>query len=255
MNQAACSLVGHAAARIRCRIHLVLQAVAPRSGGCDAAAMSRLLLAASCLLVAGCTSLQRYGTARTLAPSEVSVHAAVDVVEGYEPQLGETFDAALPAAPRLGVRFGVAGWTEVGLELAPVHGTFDVKQQLVRSSRFDLALAPALTAGWIDDTQLEGLVLVQLPVLFGIHATDWLTVVPQVSAGYGWREAERLWPEDRAWQGSALVGGGLGLFLRIADAFALQPLVGITFEPDSGYRYTSGGLALFYGAQPGRGAR
>jgi len=30
-------------------------------------------------------------------------------------------------------------------------------------------------------------VIAQLPVLLGIHATDWLTIVPHVAAGYGTR--------------------------------------------------------------------
>lgn len=210
------------------------------------------------LLLAGCTSMQRYGEARTMPAGALAFSAAWDLVEGYEPQLEETFDPSFPGGtPRVGLRYGLAGGTEVGLEAGALHGTVDLKQELLRSRIFDLALAPALTAGWQGLDAMEPVVLGQLPLLVGLHATDWLTFVPQVGAGYGWRRVESeffLPARPTRWVGSALLSGGLGVLFRLGDHVALQPLATVHVEVASGYRYTTGGIGFFYGGLPERGA-
>jgi len=93
-----------------------------------------LLLGLGPGLLAGCVPVHRYGTARTLPEGKVSVVAALDLVQGYEPQLEEEFAATFPVgAPRVGVHVGVAERTEIGLEMGASYATLDVKRQLVRS--------------------------------------------------------------------------------------------------------------------------
>jgi len=202
------------------------------------------LLAPLLVLLAGCTSLHRYGAARTIPAGSFAMTAALDLVEGREPDVEEpTGDGVWPFAPRVGLRYAPLAGSEIGLDYGGLTGTIDWKQELFRSAVVDVAVDPAVTTG-VSAVQGDPLVVAQLPVLVGIHAADWLTVVPQALVGWGHREAEPMTAQ------TALVGGGLGLYVRLAEWIGLQPLGSMTVELDSGYRYLSGGIGVLVGAQP-----
>src|SRR5690606_17649754 len=105
-----------------------------------------------------------------------------------------------------------------------------------------LAVAPGLSAGWYSQPMVEG----HLPLLADLVITDWLVVVPHVSAGWG---AAYHRSEDELVHGP-LAGGGLGLYFRLGDSFAIQPAVSSTWDLDSLYVHRRIGLAFSFGPQP-----
>lgn len=206
--------------------------------------MVRLLVPLVALLLAGCTSLHRYGSARTMPGGSFSMVTAMELIEGEDPLEKEPPRGDfLPFAQRLGLRYAPFDGSEIGLEAGFVTATLDWKQELFRSRWIDVAVDPAFTVGY-SAGELDPLAVAQLPVLVGIHATDWLTVVPQASVGWGYRDADMM--DAR----TPLVGGALGLYVSITEWLAVQPLGGMTVELDSGYRYLSGGIGLLAGRLP-----
>ena len=207
-------------------------------------AHSYWILVPTLLLAAGCATFSRFGTARTGEVGESRWTVTLDGGEGSFD--GETPDERIfVPTPHLRWEKVLAPQWELGVE-AGVPGMVgaDVKRELLRSTWFDLAVAPGVSAGLYSS---DGPLLIgQVPIIADVVLTDWLVLVPHLSAGWGATFDDR---EDL--NHSPLVGGGLGVWFRLGDGFAVQPTVSSTWELDTLYVHRRIGLAISFGPQPG----
>ncbi len=203
----------------------------------------RLTLLGLALLASGCVSMNRYGTARTLDAGEANTSVTLDVVMGTGPVQTDTDIAALPA-PHVRHNRGIADGTELVLDVGlPATLGVDLKRQLVRSHRFDLAVAPGVSGSWVDSREV--FTEAHVPLVADLVVAPWLVVVPQVSAGWGLRNVDA-----GGLRHTPLLGGGAGLYFRTGDRFAIQPMASTTVELDTLYTHYRFGLAFSIGTQP-----
>lgn len=174
--------------------------------------------------LSGCVSTNTYSVPRTLAPDESSHTVAVEMFEAKNACVSNTpcqqgAREFLLATPVYMGRRGIVESLDVGVTLA-ANAAVDLKWQVVRSTHFDLAVAPAVAGPFVF--------AVHAPVLVGVNLTDWLTVV---LLG-GWtmllteQDVQVPLSDRNAFhaKGSALRLGG-GIDVRIPGLFALHPEV------------------------------
>ncbi len=124
---------------------------------------------------------------------------------------------------------------ELGIEghpaLASSLGT-DVKWNFVKTDVFDMAVDPGIQASYYDSCSTDGgshgQVYGNLPLLFGINASDSVSVVPTAGVSYGCTSRVSLFGTSAS--GAALMRGlmiraGLGLDFRVTPKFGLHPEV------------------------------
>lgn len=207
--------------------------------------LARLVLPALALLASGCVSMNRYGTARTLPEGEANTSLTLDVIAGAMPDANELEWTAFPA-PHVRHNRGLAAGTELVLDLG-IPGTLglDIKRELVRGRWLDLAVSPGISGSWLASGADGGAFAeAHVPLLADLAVLPWLVLVPQVSVGWGIASNG-----DRTLN-SPLVGGGLGLYFRLGDGFALQPVASTTVELDTLYTHHRFGLGFSFGTQP-----
>lgn len=184
----------------------------------------RLLTLVCGAALCGCVSTNTYAVPQTLAPGASSHTVAVEMFSADNacvsrvPCLQGAHELLLSTPVYVGRR-GLVESLDVGITLG-ANGAVDLKWQVVRSTHFDLAVAPAVAGPFVF--------AVHAPVLVGVNVTDWLTVV---LVG-GWtmlltEQQVQVPLSDRHVfhaKGSALRLGA-GLDVRIPGLFALHPEV------------------------------
>jgi hypothetical protein len=214
------------------------------------------------LVLCSCAGFNQYGTARTLAPGEanwaVSVDGATEAVHR------EKFELLVPV-PRLRHRRGLAEDLELDLALGVLLAEGALKYELAGNERFALAVAPGLSLGVFDDTTWLG--EVHLPVVADVVVAPWLVLVPHVGAGWGMASdpdayrfgvdtfqdmtAESDEEEEASERTSEpFLLGGLGLYFRLSDSFALQPAVTVVYRPETDSFVPRAGISAVFGTQP-----
>ncbi len=198
------------------------------------------------LLCCGCVSMNRFGTARTLPAGEANTSVTFDAMLATAPGM-EQADVTSFVAPHLRHNRGLAPGTELVLDLG-LPGTLgaDVKVELYRGGAIDLAVAPGASMSWLGRTASSFGGEVHLPVLADVVVAPWLVLVPQASVG--WLAAKEEASSEL--RHSPAAGGGLGLYLRVADTFSVQPVASTTVELDTLYAHHRFGLAFSFGTQP-----
>ena len=208
----------------------------------------RVVVAALVLVSSGCVSMNRYGTARTLAPGEANTSLTWDVAVGVMPDHDEADWTAFPV-PHVRHNRGLAEGTELVLDVG-LPGTIgiDVKRELLRGARVDLAVAPGVTTSWLaNGSDGRGFAEAHLPLLADLTLLPWLVFVPQVSVGWGIAGSG---PYGTGLRHSPLVGAGAGIWFRLGDGFAIQPVASSTVELDTLYTHHRFGLGFSFGTQP-----
>jgi hypothetical protein len=170
------------------------------------------------LALAGCGGFAQMGRARTLEPGrwELGVHGS-GVWNGAAEWVGDEQCSAEGCAepvglsPELHLAVGVASRLELGTRIHPTGAELGVKAQLLRSERFDLALAPSLLAGFLQRPGDEGGVYARLPLLGGLNLGPRASLVLAPEAA--WALDEGGSPEPELWGGTLALhwftdGGG-----------------------------------------------
>lgn len=200
----------------------------PTGGGC----VNRLLLLLVPLLLAGCTGAHRYGLPRTLPPGKSAQVFSFDLARGAEGRSdtlmgdGMTVDRyGLAPVFAYDLRSGLADGIELGVGISSDIGArLDTKLELFRSTFFDAAVAPSLSAYMgglpmltIDEQAHSPTLAATLPLLLGIHTEDFY-VVP--AAGISWLHT--------ASRQRILGSGGVTLFARIQEGLWMGPGITVT---------------------------
>jgi hypothetical protein len=136
------------------------------------------------LLLAGCGGFAQMGRARTLERGQWELGVQGSAVwngaaewKGSDPCSPEGCAEPMGLSPELHAAFGVAPWLEAGARLHLTGGELGLKAQLVRSDRFDLAVAPSLLGGFLQRPGDEGGVYARLPLLAGLNLGTRTSVV------------------------------------------------------------------------------
>jgi hypothetical protein len=155
--------------------------------------MRRLLLVTAFL--AGCGSITTQYGARTVEPGAREYHTAVTVGGWTDPVLGPV------TVPRVDFtwRFGLAPDADLGLKLLGGAPAVDLRWRMVRSNRFDLAVAPGIAGAYIpiglgQDAGLKGVTFFEVatPIL-----AEW-QLTPRSSVAAAARPGLRLVGTDAA---------------------------------------------------------
>lgn len=198
---------------------------------------SRALVLFASLFALGCPNPNTYGTPRTVEPGRVSHTVSIEVVGVTGNKGGD----ATPAAPSYTLRAGLANRLDLGVRAANFSSLMsDLKWNIVRSKRFDLAIDPG--AQWMYDRANDvHVVQVHAPIMLGINLRSDLQIVlvPGFTMQLATRETLRPCPPMNGGPvqappcGSELtrfLGGtapmarlGAGLSWRIFRDMAVQP--------------------------------
>lgn len=182
----------------------------------------RILVPLVCL-AAGCLSSNRFDTARTLAPGDISHAVSVNF---YPARNGNDATLSFLPLPAYGVRVGVADGFDVGARLLLAgHVHLDLKYAPVRTKYFDLAIVPGGFAQLYpsrdsrnDDTVLYG---GQVLAMANINLRE-VSLVPSIGPGVVYAPSLS--------DASAFVRAGLGLALRLSSV-TLQPEISTVYDP------------------------
>jgi hypothetical protein len=197
------------------------------------------------LATAGCFS--PIGTARTLAPGALQVHAGAGALSVVDEGRCGADDLCLDETPLVptaafGLRAGVADGLELGLGLQPLGPSVDLKVALARTRDFALALDPSATVG-ISRAAASGLIA-SLPLLVDLELGDGVTLVGSITPSRAFvRESADPPP---------FLGLGAGLLLRVTDDIAIQPGVGwlAPFDGSEELSFLTFGLGFVFGRGP-----
>lgn len=214
--------------------------------------LRRIAQTAFALALAGCPAAQTWTTARTVAPGRFEHTVGVDFV-GVTIEdrsvAGETAidDPGLVGVPFVGyvLRVGLTDGLDAGLKLSST-GAFalDAKVQLLRGRVLALALDPGALAPFRFDY-----VYLNLPILLSLEVGNGFTVTLYPKSSY----VVVIDPDtDNAIDG-LLVGGGLGVQIRILPGFAVTPAVEVltlAWGEDRTATVIDFGLGFSFGALP-----
>lgn len=226
----------------------------------------RLIPMSALLLLVGCTSASRLGTARSLPPGETSHSLILEAwPTGYmfDEHGGRPVKEDLRAPlPRYVSRHAFGPGGDVGVELGPwPGGMVDVKVELVRSRAFDLAVSPAF-GGWgigflfdgdeeqdewdeeEDDDSFDQYGTGRLDFVADYNLGRRVSIVSAVGGGWLFH-TKGDWQED-----GPVLSGSLGLHLRLGRKFALQPSMTVQTVSRDLRPYLGGAIVFHFGAQP-----
>lgn len=171
----------------------------------------RLITMLLALALAGCGGFAQMGRARTLDPGQWEFGASAALVgpedESYEPADFVPADTVVGAgglSPELHLAVGVASRVELGVRAYALGGELTVKTQLFRSEPFDLSLAPAVFAGFLQRPgEDRGAVYARVPLLAGVNLGRRTSIVLAPEAAWALDLGGDRWPE--LWGGTAAV--------------------------------------------------
>ncbi|WP_373048336.1 hypothetical protein [Vulgatibacter sp.] len=211
----------------------------------------RRLVPLLCVLLAGCTSFNRFGAARTLAPGETSHTVAADVWAMGEGLDGPSSDE-LSFVPRVlpyplisyVLRHGLAERLELGVTAMPLPGLgLDLKWNFLRAGKLDLAVVPNMLAGYLFDSANNTTVQSSLPLLLSWRIDEKLALVPQIAAAHRFDRSDGA-PASESWN----LAAGLAARARVSPRLTVQPGVYVLQPLDDGdRRLYSVGVALGFG--------
>lgn len=222
--------------------------------------------AALAVLCSGCPDPNIYGTPRTTPPGKLSQVAAVQFGRyqfgdpKQDPDESEDTTTILP--PTYQVRLGVLDTVDVGVHLALLSSLgADVKWNFVKTDSFDMAIDPGLQA-WYSDScspggRSRGQLFGYLPLVFGVNASDVVTLVPTAGIAYGCMSS----PPTRFGSDAAAARGlvmrvGFGLDVRLTPRFGFHPeltylrYLGLDSQPT--LSWVALGLGFNFGSLPQR---
>ncbi len=223
--------------------------------------LARLLLATCAVaLLSGCPNPNTYGTPRTVPTGKFN---HVIAAEGVSLTYGRTTSdsATLPMAPSYHLRYGLADDADLGFKVLNLDSIgADVKWNFERSEYVDFAVNPGIQGAYFSTGGQPSsdvwLFYLHLPLLIGFNIGHDLTIVATPGVTYLATETvtdpSASTQEQAIGAGSALLGRlGLGLNVRLADNFAMQPEVtAMRGFNDVKYTFVTFGLGFSLGPHP-----
>jgi hypothetical protein len=215
----------------------------------------------------GCANPNLYTVPRTVPKNKVQVVVAPEVT-GFGGSLpgASDFDRLVPALPTVGVRYGLSDNVDIGGRLSNLLTTSgDIKWNPIRSSAFDLAIAPGAQfyqVQGVGDSDVDTptdtsrtVFIANLPLLLGLNLSQSVVVVPTVGISYAIADEAPASASDieqsQVIRG-AFLRAGLGINLRLIENVALHPeftlMRGVT-QMD-GYMLYMGGIGFVIGHLP-----
>jgi hypothetical protein len=223
-------------------------------------------LGALAVLCSGCPDPNIYATPRTTPVGKVShllaLQAARYRFDNTKQVGGATDDATTPLPPTYQLRIGVVERVDIGVRVGHASSVgVDVKWNFVKTDAFDMAVAPGIQAWYYDSCSADGgshgQVYGNLPLLFGINASDWVSIVPTAGISYGCTSRVTLFgtsASDAARISGPMIRAGLGVDFRISPKVGLHPeltylkYIGADSKPAISWMVV--GLGLNFGALP-----
>jgi hypothetical protein len=211
------------------------------------------------LVLAGCTSFNRFGDARTLEPG-TSQHTVMADFWGasHEPDRDQdVLDLGSGVAPvpmpTYVFRHGLADRLELGIAATPFPSVgLDLKWNFLREGNLALALVPNVTGAaylYGDDADENGWTAqASLPLLVSWRIGDDVALLPLVGLAY----TRGAGSSDKdAWTHLA---AGLGAAFQASPSVAVQPGVYVLqpLDADRDHRLYTAGLAFHFGSAEGR---
>jgi hypothetical protein len=215
--------------------------------------MKRLLVLPLLLLgLGGCPSLSTLQTPRTVPPGDLRVAVGAEAV-------GVPTSEGTLTAPQieLGLRYGLSESWDIGAKLYGLGAEFGAKYQFLRGD-FDAALAPAFsfiafsTKNDTGDKVSAQVFYLHVPLLFGANLNDSVTVAfgPKFLYALVNATGTSSTTSQSATASGAMMGGYLGLPLRLGRAFWLAPEINLYKPFSSSGVLWQGGLAFLFGGAP-----
>jgi hypothetical protein len=212
----------------------------------------KLVLPLALLVLAGCPSLSTLQTPRTVPPGDLRVAVGAEAVGA------PTSDGNLTAPQiELGLRYGLSENWDIGAKLYGLGLELGVKYQFLRGD-FDAALAPAAsfiafsTKNSAGDKVSAQVFYLHVPLLFGANLNDVVTFAfgPKFLYAVVNASGTSSGTSSSATASGAMLGGYVGLPLRLGRAFWLAPEINV-YKPfaSSGVLW-QGGLAFLFGGVP-----
>lgn len=194
-------------------------------------------------LLAGCVTGSQYVTARTTPSGEVSHGIALEggmTADGHE--LG-VFPGALMSYQ---MRVGLGDYVDVGVRVGP-EARLDLKANFLRSDIVDLAVDPNLGIFFIPTHDANAIIVRGgAPLLMDLNVSRRSSLVLYGGPVY----AGDLYEGDQSFGANA----GLGLQVRITQAFAIQPELSAAFikplESLNASAVFAFGIGVLLGPQP-----
>jgi hypothetical protein len=219
----------------------------------------------------GCPNPNSYGTPRTTPPGKISHSIAI---EGYgyagptgvtdNPNTEEdesTVGGFLPTLPSYQIRIGVAEPFDIGVHLHNLTSFgADFKFNPVRGvggGIFDFAIDPAIQYIYfsVNNTSFH-IAYFHAPLMFGINATDWFTIVltPGITYGLIAGDGQLAGENSATYADGVIFRGTVGFQFRVSKGFAIHPefslMKGLAAGNNAGTVYTAG-IGFNFGTLPG----
>lgn len=186
-----------------------------------------------------CPSLSTMQTPRTVPTGQLRVAVAAEAVS-----VPSSDDAFTAPQVELGFRYGLSDSWDIGAKLYFIGAEFGAKYQFLRGP-LDAALAPAVSfiafSGGSGTT--AQVFYLHVPLLFGLNLSDRVTLGFGPKFLYAFINAGGT---NRTASG-AMLGGYLGLPIRLGRAFWIAPEINVYKPFDSGTPLIQGGLAFMFG--------
>lgn len=213
--------------------------------------IASLCLLCAAPLLSGCLSLGLSQSAQTLPRGQVQHQFGLEWFRtASEDASAEAYHLPF-AMPFYGLRAGVADRVDLGFRTNVTFSNvgFDVKLQPVDLEHFDVAVDPTIQYAWAWG-------LAHLPLMIGISLSSSFQIVLSGRASYAFPLIDETDPDDLGavfgTSSQLMAGGGLGLYARLGDRFAIMPEVqAIRGFGDTDPLTISFTLGFSFGDQPG----
>jgi hypothetical protein len=224
-----------------------------------------LALGVGLALLPGCPNPNTYATPRTIAPGKVAHSIAAESWAIAKNAKSDSY--AVPLVPTYAARIGLAERVDVGVRMANGWALgSDVKFLLAKGS-VDVALDPGFqffgypgsrnnsSSSSRSSSSNDGAVIFygHLPVLVGVNAADWLTIVGTAGATFGAMGGFNDGGSDITdvmFQRGVMGRLGGGLDIRFDKRFAIHPELTMLRNFKQEQTTLMGGLGINWGALP-----
>lgn len=198
------------------------------------------------LTLGGCPSFYNMGTARPVAEGQMEFHSTLaynGIAAGTLTPAAETDSSTQSATQEspdadvsimlpiidVGYRMGIAENMDFGVAVKNIGNLrFDLKIALLDTEQLTVSVAPEVGGLFIGAGESSvGYVQYDLPLLVDFHPNDKLTVTlaAKYSGVFSFAGGETSGIAN-------LVGGTVGLNIKLGDSFALHPYAGVTLSMD-----------------------